>query len=174
MTLAYQLEKVWAALDVGGTLANTALVWVNARLDVGVRVWSGDEGVLHAQAAVEDLARQFSLQELAYDPWRARQLALELEQRRIRTVEFPQTAARMSQASDALYRAVVEQRLTHPADVILDRHVAAAVAKDSPRGWTLTKAPGGGNIDAVIALAMAVQRAAEPPTQQPTEFLGWL
>jgi hypothetical protein len=47
------------------------------------------------------------------------------------------------------------------------------VAKSSPRGWQLAKAPGGGNVDAVIALAMAVSRAAEPPPP-PAQLIGWL
>lgn len=166
-------EKVWAALDVGGTEANIALVWCNSALHVGVKVWAGDEGVLYAKEAVGALAGRYSLQELAYDPWRARQLALELEQRRIRTIQFPQSPSRMCAASAGLYRAVVEGRLTHPDDRILNAHVAHAVAKDSPRGWQVAKAPGGGNVDAAIALAMCVERASEPAKPEP-RLVGWL
>jgi phage terminase large subunit-like protein len=166
-------QKLWVALDVGGTEANTALTWVNETLDVGVKVFSGDEGVLYAREVIEELAERFTIVELSYDPWRARQLALELEQRRIKCVEFPQTSSRMHPASEALYRAVVEGRLTHPADPDLDRHVAAAVSKASPRGWQLAKAAGGGNVDAAIALAMCVSRAVEP-TPPPTRLVGWL
>jgi hypothetical protein len=79
----------------------------------------------------------------------------------------------MHPASEALYRAIVEGRLTHPADPELDRHVAAAVSKSSPRGWQLAKAPGGGNVDGAIALAMCVSRAVEP-APAPTRLLGWL
>jgi hypothetical protein len=38
--------------------------------------------------------------------------------------------------------------------------------------WRLDQAPGGGNIDGVVALAMAVERAAEPP--QEVKLVGWL
>ena len=78
----------------------------------------------------------------------------------------------MIPASSALYDAVVEKRLVHPDDPALNAHVAAAVAKNSRRGWRLDQAPGGGNIDGVVALAMAVERAAEPP--QEVKLVGWL
>jgi phage terminase large subunit-like protein len=165
-------ERIWVGVDVGGSEADTAVVWVNERLDVGVKVFSGDEGVLHAKELIEGPAEGYAIQEVAFDPWRAKQVALEIEQRRIRCVEFPQTAGRMHPASERLYRAIVEGRLTHPDDPALNRHVAAAVAKNSPRGWQLAKAPGGGNIDGVIALAMCVDRASEPV--QETRLVGWL
>jgi phage terminase large subunit-like protein len=165
-------EKIWVGLDVGGSEADTAVCWVNADLDVGVQVFSGDEGVLHAKDLIEELAERYAVQELAYDPWRARQLALELEQRRIRCIEFAQSAARMCPASEALYRAVVEGRLTHPGDSELDRHVAAAVAKSSPRGWQLAKAPGGGNVDAVIARDGRVARGGAAATTGTTDRLA--
>ena len=164
---------IWVGLDVGGTEADTAVCWVNESLDVGVRIFSGDEGVLHAKELIEGLAEQFKIVEVAFDPWRAKQLALELQERRIRVVEFPQTAGRMHPASEALYRAVVEGRLTHPDDPKLNAHVASAVAKSTPRGWQLAKTPGGGNVDGVIALAMAVDRTSVPPPP-PTQVLGWL
>jgi phage terminase large subunit-like protein len=166
-------ERIWVGVDVGGTEADTAVCWVNADLNVGCWIGHGDEAVLEAKEVIEDLAERFTIIEVCYDPWRAKQLALELEQRRIRTAEFPQTSARMHPASERLYRAVVEGRLTHPNDPKLNAHVAAAVAKSSPRGWQLAKAPGGGNVDGAIALAMAVERAGEPPPQ-PTRILGYL
>ena len=166
-------EKIWAGLDVGGSEADTGLCWVNEALQVGVAVFQGDDGVLHAKELIGQLAEQYELVELAYDPWHAKQLALELEQRRVRCVQFPQTMSRMSPASEGLYRAVVEGRLCHPNDPALNSHVGAAVAKTSPRGWQLAKAPGGGNIDSAVALCMCVERAVEPKPQPP-RFFGFL
>ena len=45
----------------------------------------------------------------------------------------------------------------------LNRHVASAVAKDTPRGWRLDKAGARDQIDAVVSLAMAVERAEAKP-----------
>jgi phage terminase large subunit-like protein len=89
-------------------------------------------------------------------------------------VAFPQSDARMIPASQRLHRAVVEQRLCVPDDPVLARHAANAVARQSRRGWRLDRPSrqAGVNIDALVALAMAVD-AAE--CQQPaTELLGWL
>lgn len=46
------------------------------------------------------------------------------------------------------------------------------VARHSRRGWRLEKPDRTTNIDAAVALAMAVDRHAYQP--QPVELLGWL
>lgn len=55
----------------------------------------------------------------------------------------------------------MERRITHPNDPELNRRVANAVAKDAPRGWRLDKGHRTAQIDGVIALAMAVERAEQ-------------
>ena len=79
----------------------------------------------------------------------------------------------MTRCSENLHRLVVEHRLRHPGDGELDRHVAAAVAKPTPRGWRLVKAADSLQIDGVIALAMAAERASAP-VPEPPRVLGWL
>lgn len=75
-------------------------------------------------------------------------------------------------ASERLHAAIVERRLSHLDDPALNAHVRQAIARDTPRGWRIDKLKSRENIDAVVALAMAVE-AAEAPT--PTvELLGWL
>jgi hypothetical protein len=54
----------------------------------------------------------------------------------------------------------------------LNGHVHAAVAKHSRRGWRLERPDRSTNIDAVVALAMAVERQAFKP--EPVELLGWV
>ena len=46
------------------------------------------------------------------------------------------------------------------------------VARHSRRGWRLDKAGRTDNIDAVVALAMAVERAEHKPER--VELVGWL
>jgi hypothetical protein len=58
------------------------------------------------------------------------------------------------------------------ADPELNAHVHAAVAKHSRRGWRLDKADRASKIDALVTLAMAVDRHAYQP--QPVEVVGWL
>ncbi len=107
-----------------------------------------------------------------FDPWRAGQLAQELEQERILVTAFPQTDARMIPASDRLYRAVVEKRLTVPDDDELRQQVANTIAKHSRRGWRLDKPSLDLPNDAVIALAMALDALENQP--EPVQVVGWL
>ena len=121
---------------------------------------------------MRELAATYDVREVAYDPWRFQQGALELQEAGLLVVEFPQSNTRMVPASERLYAAVVEGRLKHPNDPHLNAHVAAAVARDTPRGWRLDKTKGTEQIDAVVALAMAVEAAEQKPP--PVELLGWL
>jgi phage terminase large subunit-like protein len=99
-------------------------------------------------------------------------MAQEWEQRGIVAVAFPQSDSRMIPASERLYDAIVHQRLVHPDDPQLNAHVHAAVARHSRRGWRLERPDRTTNIDAAVALAMALDRHAYQ--LQPVELLGWL
>jgi len=68
--------------------------------------------------------------------------------------------------------AIVDRRLTVPHDDELARHAGQAIARHSRRGWRIDKARRGDNIDAVIALCMALDRLENQP--EPTRLLGWL
>jgi phage terminase large subunit-like protein len=97
--------------------------------------------------------------------WRFGQAAQELEREGLVVVAFPQHDARMITASARLHAAIVEQRITLPDDPELARHAADAIARHSRRGWRIDKPNARSNIDAVIALAMAVERAEERPSR---------
>jgi phage terminase large subunit-like protein len=66
----------------------------------------------------------------------------------------------MVPASKGLHAAIVEGRLMHAGHPDLDRHVANAIAKSTPRGWRLDKTDPAVEIDGAVALAIAVDRAA--------------
>jgi phage terminase large subunit-like protein len=147
-------------------------VWLTADLRLGAAIYQGDEAVIECAEKVRELAGEYEIQEVVHDPWRFQQAAIELEREGLRVVQLPQSASRMIPASERLYRAVIERRITHPNDPALNAHVANAIAKDSPRGWRLEKAHRTASIDAVIALAIALERAeAQPAT---VELLGWV
>jgi phage terminase large subunit-like protein len=131
-----------------------------------------DAGVLEAVDHVRALAREFNLRELVYDPWRFGQAAQELEREGMLVVAFPQHDARMIPASARLHAAIVEQRITLPDDEEPAQHASQAIARRSRRGWRIDKPNPRANIDAMIALAMAMERAEHQP--EPVELVGWL
>jgi len=121
---------------------------------------------------VRALASRFTVRELVFDPWRFGHAAAELEREGMTAVQFNQNDQRMIPASARLHAAIVEQRLTLPDDPELARHAADAIARHSRRGWRIDKPRKEINIDGMIALAMAVDRAESKP--EPVELLGWL
>jgi hypothetical protein len=78
----------------------------------------------------------------------------------------------MIPASARLHAAVVERKLTLPNDRELARHASDAIARHNRCGWRIDKPNPRANVDAVIALAMAVERAEHRP--EPARLLGWL
>jgi phage terminase large subunit-like protein len=78
----------------------------------------------------------------------------------------------MGPASERLHAAIVEGRLSHPDHPDLNSHVRQAIAEDTARGWRISKAKSRDNIDAVVALAMAVEAAENRPA--PLVFHGWV
>jgi phage terminase large subunit-like protein len=168
-------ETVFAGLDVGGSRAATALVWITENLRVGVQTWDGEEAVLYAEAALRALAERYTIAEVAFDPWRFGAQALDLSKAGLRMVQFPQHDSRLVPASERLTAAIMEHRLKHPGNPVLDAHVHAAIAKQTQRGARIAHAGGhhrSHRIDAVIALAMAVDRAENQP--EPVRLIGWL
>lgn len=163
-------------VDVGGVgqEGDTAVAWLSEQLRVGVEVLEGEGAELDALDLIRELGARYRVREVAFDPWRASTIANVLEREGVTCTAFPQTDARMIPASTALHRAVVERRLCVPDHPTLAQHAANAVARQTRRGWRLDRPSraAGLNIDAIIALAMAVDAAENQP--QATELLGWL
>lgn len=166
-------ERIWTALDVGGELSDTALLWANESLQVGCWIGTGDEAIFGARDRLAELRQDFRVVELTADPWRAKQLMLELEREEgLRCVELPQTDARMCPASDRLRRAIMEERLTLPDDAALTRHASNAVQRHTRRGWRIEKPDRHSPVDAMVALAMLLERIEEKP--EPVRLLRWV
>ena len=165
-------ERIWVGVDVGGERSATAVVWVNDALHVGCEILHGDGAIIDVADLVRDLALRFQVVELAFDPWRAGQLAQELEREGMTVSVFPQNDARMMPASAVLFDAITERRITLPASPELAQHAAGATAQHSRRGWRISKPNSRVHIDGIIALCMAVDRHANQPA--PAELLGWL
>jgi phage terminase large subunit-like protein len=139
-----------------------------------LHVLQGDAAVLKVADALLELAGRHPLIEVAHDPWRCHSESLRLERDHGLVMDqFPQSHAGMTAASERLRSAVVEKRLRHRGEPELARHVAGAVARQTGRGWRLDKSERSAQVDAVIALAMCVERAQQPKPA-PAKLLGWL
>jgi len=135
------------------------------------RSTTASRGCSRSQTTCAELAERFAIVELVYDPWRFGQAAQELERERLVCVQFPQTDQRMIPASSRLHAAITERRITLPDDPELAKHAANAIARHSRRGWRIDKPNSRTHIDAVIALAMALDRLEDQP--EPVRLLGW-
>lgn len=76
--------------------------------------------------------------------------------------EWPQTAPRMSPATQGFRDAVVNRQLTHSGDSRLARHVGNCVVREDARGTRVAKQHKDSRrkIDAAVAAIMAVAAAA--------------
>ena len=165
-------QDIYVGVDVGGQRSATAVAWVDTELHAGVWIGHGDEAVLEARDVIRELTRDHTILEVAFDPWRAGQIAAELEQEGVPCTAFPQSDSRMIPASSVLHAAIVERRIVLPDLEELNQHAANTVAKHGRRGWRIDKPSDAQPNDAIIALAMAVDSAENRP--EPVKLLGWL
>lgn len=165
-------EPIRAALDVGKAESATALVWMNDALQVGSAIFHGDDGILRARDKLAELRQDFNLLELAADDWQGVQLMAELSREGVNVVQFAQSDARMSPASDRLRSAIVEKRITLPPDPELARHAANAIMRLNRRGWRIDKPDRASPVDGMVALAMVLERTEAKP--EPFKFHGFV
>ena len=165
-------ERIWVGIDIGGSEADSACVWCNDKLHVNAAIFEGEDAILDVKSMVDELAERYELVMVMSDPWHASEMLLDLEQRGIPAVKFPQSDTYMFPAYRVLHRAIVQGRLVHPDHPKLNAHVHAAVAKHSRRGWRLIA--GGGNIDGAVAMCMAVSKASAPPAERPDPQIVWV
>jgi phage terminase large subunit-like protein len=163
-------------VDIGGSRAASAVVAIatgDPLRVAAVEVFVGNDSVLEATDAVRAMCERFTVTEVCFDPWRWKAEALRLEAEGLGPmVEFPQSHSRMVPASERLASCVIERRLRHYGDARLDAHIAQAIARPTGRGWRLDKVGRADQIDAAVALAMAVERAS---VEQPkVELLAWI
>lgn len=128
-------------------------------------VGEGEEAELSLELVenyVRDLGGIFDLRAVAYDRWGFLRSAQMLTNEGYPMVDFPQTSDRMAPASQMTATAIAEKRLQYlETNDVLVKHVYASVAKDTGRGWRLTKDPKVVKhpIDTAIGLVMVISEA---------------
>lgn len=117
-------------------------------------------------------AIRFGIQEIAFDPTYAWQMAQNLQNAGLLMVSFRQGFQSMAPATADLLALVRERRLQHGAHPIL-RWMAdnIVVEQDASGAWKPSKRKSTQRIDAIVALIMALDRALRHEQTQPM-FLG--
>lgn len=149
-------------------------MWISERRRVGCTIYHGDSGILAARDKIHELAERYRIARVSFDPWRAGEVVAELEERGIRTERVAQDDRTMIPASQALYRAIVDQQLTLPPDPELNQHAGSAIARHGRRGWRIDSPTSSRriNVDGVIALAIALRSLESAPTG--LTLVGWV
>jgi len=147
----------------------TAVVLVQkqeGKLVARAKIWLPDGGVLDVSSVesyLREVAQQYDIQEIAFDPAFFMRTAEALAEDGFPMVEFPQSPQRMVPACGNLYELIVNQKIAHDGNPMFSDHVLSAAQRVKDNGWTLSKGKSKRKIDAVIALAMASDRATTTP-----------
>lgn len=170
-------ESVWLGVDLGWKWDTTAIVpvWVRGDEDfvIGAPVIvvppRDNTSTPEAQiiGPLVEMRDRWDVLGVVLDPNAGgEQLAQHLDgQYGMTVVTHSQDPAPMSLAAERLSAAVRNRGLTHPNDRDLTGHVLAAAAKStSGEKWRLVKSSRKKNIDACIALAMALSVAIDQAT----------
>lgn len=105
-------------------------------------------------------AEQLKLIELPYDRYKADQIIQHLMNAGIEVVPFSQTPAEMGPAIDSFERLILQQKLNHGGNPVLEWMMGNVVTKENAYGARqFDKKSASDKIDGVVALAMAVGRA---------------
>jgi phage terminase large subunit-like protein len=113
------------------------------------------------RARINELAEDFDIQEIAYDPWNATQLAIELgEQDGFEVIKFRQGFKTMSEPSKELERLVLCAKLAHGSNPVIRWMIGnVAVATDPAGNIKFNKEKSREKIDGVITMVMSMARA---------------
>jgi phage terminase large subunit-like protein len=117
----------------------------------------------HVARRLCELCDEFPVREIAFDRWRIDVLKTELARldRELPMVPFGQGFKDMTPALDALEHALLDGKVRHGGQPVLRMCAANAVAtRDAAGNRKLDKSKATGRIDGLVALAMAMGRAA--------------
>lgn len=141
------------------------------------RIWTAPKGgkVDHLEVMdyVRRLCREHDVDAVVYDPRFLEVMGRTLEDEGIPMVEFPQSPERMGPACQMLYDDILTGEIEHDGDPELAAHVAAAVMRETDRGWTLTKGRSKGPIDGCIATVMSNYEASQADDEEPAELVSF-
>jgi phage terminase large subunit-like protein len=134
------------------------------------KIWTPTPGkeidLALVMAHIRQQALDYRVTGVCYDPHYMMHAAQTLDDEGIPMIEWRQDNARMCPATRTLHEAVTHGRLRHGGDPVVRSHALAAGVKETERGLRLkkTEVSRGRHMDAVVALAMAVDWASRTAT----------
>lgn len=115
---------------------------------------------LEVEDTIMALAEQYRVAEVVADPFRWQRTLQVLDEKGLPVAKFPQTAQRLTPATNDLRAAVNNGLLTHAGDEKLTRHALRASVEETTRGLKLAKPSKHEHIDLMACLVMAYSRAS--------------
>jgi phage terminase large subunit-like protein len=102
-----------------------------------------------------------------YDPYQMASVAQRLATAGLPMREYTQTTDHLTEMGSNLYELVKGANLVLYPDDAIKLAMNRAVAKETPRGWKITKEKQSHKIDIVVAMAMAAIAAVERGQNEP-------
>lgn len=110
---------------------------------------------------INELAELYDVREIAFDPWNATQLSIQLQDDGLTLVEMRQGFASLSGPSKELLRLILSGGLAHGGNAVLRWMADNVTARQDPAGNVKPdKAKSTGRIDGIVASVMALGRAS--------------
>lgn len=117
-----------------------------------------DQGVIREK--INDLGAEYSIQELAFDPWNATKISTELAGDGFQVVELRQGFRSLSEPTKHLGALVASQKLRHGGHPVLRWMASNMVVRQDPNGNIAPdKSKATERIDGIVALIMGLSRA---------------
>lgn len=121
----------------------------------------------YVKESIQNDAREFRLQQIAYDPWNATQIALQLADAGANVIEFGQGFRSMSEPAKELEKLITAGTIRHNGNECLTWMIGNAVKEEDPAGNIKpSKKKSTERIDGVVALTMALGVAMVTPEEE--------
>lgn len=118
--------------------------------------------ILDVEEKIREACKYWQVREIACDPYRWARTFQILEDENLPVVLFPQSASRMTPATNRFFEAVSNKQISQDGDPRLARHMNNATLKIDARGSRLAKEnrESRRKIDLAVASVMGLERAA--------------
>ena len=116
---------------------------------------------------IDDLARVYDIEEIAFDRWGSTKFVQELSDRGMTVVEFGQGFASMSAPTKELMMLLLSKKIRHGGNPVLRWMAGNAVTRQDPAGnIKIDKQRSSEKVDGLVALVMALDRAIKHNIQR--------